>query len=238
MSALVMGLCYEVTFGCPRMKAVAVALGDHASHDGTKVFPSVALIARKVELSERTVQRTLRALEAAGVIVVVRDGGAGPGNTREWCFDLHLLRSVAEGKATLQIDKGDSVTPFKGDSLTPIEEGLRVTPTTAKGDTRDTKGDTGDTQTSTNHQEELSAPLPPRPVGPPHSGQIDSIVWKTSYRPALRIKPGDVGWTQWAEHVEATFGERDLEAMVAAGEIIVSKRWPDADSPMPKIGRP
>jgi len=157
MSVLVAGLCYEIPFGCPKRKAVAVALADHASHDGTKVFPAVALIAKKVEFSERTVQRTLRELEALGVLIVVSPGGAGPRSTREWAFDVKLLRDLAAGVVSIS-KKGDSVTPLKGDSLSPLEP-VRVTESTAKGDNGAAKGDSSVTRTVTNHQIEPTVPL-------------------------------------------------------------------------------
>lgn len=231
MSGYVAGLCYEVKFGCATLKAIAVALADHASQDGTKVFPSVSLLARKVEVSDRTVQRSLRKLEAMGVLKIVRDGGAGPGNTREWLFDLHLLRTVAAGELTLTLPDD------KGDTVSPLEDELRVTPVSAKGDTDDIKGDTGVTRTVTNLQEPSSAPLPPSPVEPPQSGQSANLNLKGPVRAVLRIRPHDVGWTQWIEHIEAKLGDRAADAAAAQGELEVTTRWPNDDTPMPIFGR-
>ena len=45
---------------------LALALADHASDDGTRVYPSVKALAEKTRQSERTVQYQLRAMEAAG----------------------------------------------------------------------------------------------------------------------------------------------------------------------------
>ena len=55
----------------PDLKLVAVLLADIASDDGTNIWPSVAYVAWLAGVSERTVQRRLRALEESGVLVAV-----------------------------------------------------------------------------------------------------------------------------------------------------------------------
>lgn len=233
MSGYVSGLCYEVKFGCPTTKAVAVALADHAWQDGTKAFPSIKLLSEKCEVSPRTVQRALRRLEDMGVLQVVRTGGSGPRDTREWRFDLHLLRTVAatESKQLIHNDKGDTVSP--------LEDELRVTPVTPKGDTGDAKGDTGVTRTFTNRQEPRIAPLPPSPASPPQSGQFENLNFEGKGSPhvSLRITPCDVGWSQWIDHIEAKWGERKRDEAIAAGELHASTRWPKDETPMPRVGR-
>jgi hypothetical protein len=49
-------------------KSVLLALADHAADDGSSVYPSIATLAYKTELSERTVREALRHLETAGLI--------------------------------------------------------------------------------------------------------------------------------------------------------------------------
>lgn len=231
MSGYVAGLCWKAKFGCSTAKAVAVALADHANDDGGEVFPSVKKLASKVEISERSVQRALRKLELMGVILVVSRGGAGPKDTREWCFNLHLIRDVAYGNAQF------TMPDEKGDTVAPLEEELRVTSETAKGDIHADKGDMGVTRNVTKLQETSSAPLPPLPAERPQSGQFENSNGKVKSRGIIRIRPGDVGWSRWLQHVEQRFSERDLETIIAAGEIIVTTRWPDENSPLPKIGR-
>lgn len=46
----------------------ALALADHADHDGRNAFPGVGLLSWKTGHSRRTVQRHLRTLEDAGFI--------------------------------------------------------------------------------------------------------------------------------------------------------------------------
>lgn len=229
MSAYVSGLCYEVKFGCPTTKSVAVALADHASQDGSKAFPSVKLLADKCEVSPRTIQRALRRLEAMGVLVIVREGGCGPRDTREWKFDLHLLRTIAatETKEIMHSDKGDK--------MAPLTDELRVTPVTPKGDTDDNKGDTGVTRTVTNLHEPRSAPLPPSPDAAPPSGQIDKSIGQGRVVPAIRVRAGDMSWGKWLDHIRAKLGEGAAAAVIAAGEIKVAARWPTDDTPLPQV---
>ena len=49
-------------------RLVLIALADHAHSDGSNAFPSVKTIAREARMSERNVQRALRALEQSGAI--------------------------------------------------------------------------------------------------------------------------------------------------------------------------
>lgn len=228
MSGYVSGLCYEVKFGCPTVKAVACALADNAWNDGTKAFPSVKLLSEKCEVSTRTIQRALRRLEEMGVLVVVRAGGAGPKDTREWKFDLHLLRTIAatETKQIIPADKGDTVAP--------LDDELRVTPVTPKGDTGDAKGDTGVTRTVTNHQEPSTAPLPPAIAAPSPSGQFDKSNFK-QVRPRIAVSRGDPSWMPWLDHIESRGGTRARETAEALGRISVASRWPKDDSPLPVL---
>ncbi len=90
-----------------------------------------------------------------------------------------------------------------------------------------------------------TAPLPPSDGASAASGQKVSIDREvkggerpsSGPRPSIRIRPGDVGWTQWLEAIESRLGEREREAAVMAGEIRVSMRWPTDETPMPAIAR-
>lgn len=54
-------------------KMVLLGLANHANPDGTRVFPSVARIARYAECDPRTVQRHLKALRLGGWLEVVTE---------------------------------------------------------------------------------------------------------------------------------------------------------------------
>jgi hypothetical protein len=62
---------------------LALALADHCHDDGTSIWPSVALLAKKTRQSERTVQYQLRKMEASGWLQLVREEQRGrPGFER------------------------------------------------------------------------------------------------------------------------------------------------------------
>lgn len=226
MSVLVAGLCYEVAFGCPKRKAIAVALADHASHDGTNVFPSIKLIAAKVEYSERTVQRTLRDLEQIGLLTVVSAGGAGPKDTREWAFNMHLLRALADGTAKIIDDKGDSETPLEGDSLTPLD-GLRVTGFELRVTETTAKGDSSDTRTVTNHHLE-----PSTREGAPAT--------QSAARPSLEVKPrlvkrGDTHWRLWLNWLTGQGHSLAAQHIEREGAMVVYADRPMTGVALPKL---
>ncbi len=225
-----MGLCYKAQFGCSTAKAVAVALADHADDDGQRVYPSVKRLSEKCEVSTRTVQRALRLLESMGVIRIISAGGAGPRNTREWSFDLALIQQVVNGTAVF-------AQPAKGDTETPLDDELRVTPVTLRVTPMTPKGDTGVTRTSNNLQETPTAPLPPEQAEAPISGQVISNGLKRRALPLMRIAPGTASWNAWIDHIDQKLGSHQRERAEICGELFVTSRFPDDTTPMPVIGR-
>jgi hypothetical protein len=55
-----MAAVFEADTGSAINKVVLLALADHAADDGTSIYPSVATISRKSDLSERVCQDALR----------------------------------------------------------------------------------------------------------------------------------------------------------------------------------
>lgn len=86
---------------------VLLALSWNAKNDGTEAFPSVATLAARARVSERTVQRQLRSLEKRGLVVATAHEKGGRNNPTHY-----------------------AITAKKGDSGL----GERVTPVTRKGD--------------------------------------------------------------------------------------------------------
>jgi len=105
-------------------RLVLLALADACSRDdGSGCWPSVATIARKANISDRTVRRVIARLEAEGHLVVHRGGGrSGSTNSYTVVTDIH--------------SPGQSVTP---DSLSggdigdrpPLTQLCQGTPDTA-----------------------------------------------------------------------------------------------------------
>jgi len=117
---------------------VLVALADHANDDGTSARPSVGLLAWKIGLSPRQVQRVIGQLEKRGLITAVAHRNGGRGRATEYRIDL----SHAERKPLYNSRPKDDIRPSpfiekKGD----ISDPERVTSGVEKGDISSAKGD-------------------------------------------------------------------------------------------------
>lgn len=77
MSVKVMAWVWDHSEAKGMARLVLLAIADHADDERWSAWPSVARIAAKVKISERTVQRYLRSLEALGeVTVAAKQGGS------------------------------------------------------------------------------------------------------------------------------------------------------------------
>lgn len=94
----------------------ALALADHASDDGTRVFPGIKALAEKTRQSERTIQYQLRRMEESGWLILVNAGNGGRSMTNEYRISLDWI---------------------KGADIAPIQKGANDD---TKGATGDTKG--------------------------------------------------------------------------------------------------
>lgn len=79
---------------------LALALADNAHDDGTRIFPSVAQLARKTRQSERSVQYQLRAMEKSGWLVLVKAESRAHGRPREYRIDPAWLLDAPPGAKT------------------------------------------------------------------------------------------------------------------------------------------
>ena len=73
---------------------LALALADHASDDGTRVFPSVAALAEKTRQSARSVQYQLRRMEESGWLILVGAGNGGRSMSREYRISLDWIKGA------------------------------------------------------------------------------------------------------------------------------------------------
>lgn len=129
-------------------RVLLLALAKHANDDGGSCYPGVRLLAWELDKTERSVQRGLSELKAAGLIRVVAYPQGGRGRSTEWQITL----GQAERKPPYRAENGDTddiVDAVKGDAgvtvtavervtsvaerVTPVTE--RVTPVSQNGDT-------------------------------------------------------------------------------------------------------
>lgn len=123
MSVRVMSWVWDHSQAGGTDRLVLLAIADSADHDGTNAWPSVATIARKCQVSERTVQRSIRALVDLGELRVQAQAG-GTGKMRD------------DRRPNLYTVPMDGVTERRP------EEPDGVTPSTERGDTQRANGAT------------------------------------------------------------------------------------------------
>jgi hypothetical protein len=103
-------------------KLVLLAYADHASHDGTGIWPAVLLIARKTGHSERSVQQITRSLKRRGLLV---EDGKGPKGTNKWRVGGAVL-APAESAPVQNQAQGGAETRTRGVQPTAPEPSLTV----------------------------------------------------------------------------------------------------------------
>ncbi|MBY0475439.1 MAG: helix-turn-helix domain-containing protein [Nitrosomonas sp.] len=116
---------------------LALAISDHASDDGTNVYPSVKHLAEKTRQSERTIQYQLRKMEESGWLIVVADEKGGRSKAREYKINIDWI-------------KGANIAPFKsetkGAEIAPINLPIKGATDDIKGASDDIKGASDDTK--------------------------------------------------------------------------------------------
>lgn len=103
-------------------RLILLAIADFAADDGANAWPSIRRLAEKAKVTERTVQRAIRALTLLGEVSV--DANAGRRGTNVYTINMRT-----------------DVTPSESHPVrsTPVQKSPRnsvtVTPVTPKGDT-------------------------------------------------------------------------------------------------------
>ncbi len=70
----------------PALREVYMAMADHADHNGRNIFPSLGLLAWKMDVDVRTVRRLIRELETTGIVVLDKKGNGRA--TNSWHIDI------------------------------------------------------------------------------------------------------------------------------------------------------
>lgn len=105
MSIFVMSEVWKTNLE-PNKKLVLLALADRADDDGMNSYPSVAKIAAKASLSERTVQRILSDFRDDGLIVLTDDYDPKKFRPNTYAIDLNKLAMLQNGKGVTQVSPG------------------------------------------------------------------------------------------------------------------------------------
>jgi hypothetical protein len=93
---------------------VALALADHADHDGT-VWLSIANVADQARVARSTAYGAIQTLEALGELVRIRQGGNGPGDTTIYRLTLvdklrKRVRQTDPNKRPKRVRKGSGLS--------------------------------------------------------------------------------------------------------------------------------
>ncbi|GGX11277.1 helix-turn-helix domain-containing protein [Pigmentiphaga litoralis] len=94
MSIKVMTMVFDRYPGAAGEMLLALALADHASDDGTRVYPSVDALALKTRQSVRSVQYQLSRMLKSGWLVLVNSGNGGRGQHREYRISPAWLKGA------------------------------------------------------------------------------------------------------------------------------------------------
>lgn len=123
MSAELLGLAFKAQMGSHVRKLVLLKLVDAAEDDGTSIWPAVATIAKAAESHARTVQKVISLFREVGLLQVVSQGGAGPGDTTEYRLDVPMLRRIRdEGWDAVTSGAGDAENGSKGGLTPPLDD--------------------------------------------------------------------------------------------------------------------
>lgn len=73
---------------------LALALADHASDDGSRVYPSIKHLAAKTRQAERSVQYQLRRMEEAMWLLLENSGNGGRNQHRMYCINPEWIKGA------------------------------------------------------------------------------------------------------------------------------------------------
>jgi len=180
-------------------KMVLLRIVDLANDAGRRVFPSVGRLAHECCTSERTVQRALRDLEAAGLIAVIGNATGGRGKAREYAVDVDRLAGMHQ--AYEKGDIGDTDTAENGDAGVTLSDPERVTSVQERVTSATEKGDTHVTPPTKNTHQDPPRESPPT-VPPSTNGHHAEALFTVEEAPddltlaweAYNATARDLGW--------------------------------------------
>ena len=94
MSITLMSYAYGKKLGSATRKALYIKACDHASDDGSGIYPSIARLAACCEISTRTVKRVLKEFVDEGLLKIVKKGGQGGRGTTHYSLDIDALNNL------------------------------------------------------------------------------------------------------------------------------------------------
>jgi hypothetical protein len=108
MSVKVMTWVWEYSKATLAARLVLLAIADNAGDDGAKAYPSVATIARKARVGERTVQESIAKLVKLGELEVIYNGGPHGANRYRVIMNPEPPREIRTPAESAPLENGDS----------------------------------------------------------------------------------------------------------------------------------
>lgn len=199
MSVRVSSIVWDTDFPTQSMKLIALKLADNSSDSGESIYPAKDTIAEMTGCSRATVHAAIADFLHCGLLVEVRRGGKGPGDTTQYRFDLEKLWALSAGLFEFGKDEGGklSIVEKKGPEIGLSDE-LRVQPLDLRVQPLDKKGPAIGPEPSLNRQE----PSRVRASAKFARGKRD----EAPPAAVIPIKPNTPQWEAWRHHYMRKLG--------------------------------
>lgn len=250
MSIRLMTIVWDIPWPSQSALLIALKLADYANDEGGSIHPKRDTLARHAQTSLATVKRTLAAFRDVGLLSVVQEGGMGRGHSTKYEMNVGLLMRLHDGYAEIQRDESD---PHK---FVVIERGEPVENSGSKAAQNEAHREPLELLEA--HQERLAAQSTglSGSIDEPRTTNLDPPITTTSRakarsredfisglrrsgqsRVAIEITSKDLCWRKWIDHLRLKGEQAIADAAEAAGTMTVSKRWPEADTPLPIVDK-
>jgi len=133
MSWKISGLVWEIDL-THSQQSILLAMAEHAEHDGSKVFPSVARIAWKTNYSDRQVRRVMSELREMKILVIAKESNRY--RPREYKINISAGKKKKPFRADIVSSLGDEEdsTPTSRTDMGVIPEPSDLTPESTRAD--------------------------------------------------------------------------------------------------------
>ena len=208
MSIHLISFVFTRDFATAARKMLAVRLADHASDDGTGIYPGVPRLALECNMSERTIRRHLDDFVEMGLLILRHQGGTkgrksdGSGDVSRYDMDLRVLAGLpsvhehpVENEAAPEGETTSDTVKTNPDTVSPCQND--------KVDNRDVLPGHGVTLTVIEPLPPLNPPLggtdrsdpPPEPGGSIDRTDFEAVgaTW-----PHWVTEDRNVAWREWA----------------------------------------
>lgn len=240
MSIRLMSIVWDIPWPSQSALLIALKLADYANDEGGSIHPARETLSKHAQTSLATTKRVLAAFRDVGLLRVVSEGGKGRGKTTKYEFDLKQLMRLHDGYDELERHESEPerfviVVKSPVDACGQVE--AQADPLNPlRGSLESFRGSLGKINGSIDEPRTTNLD-PPIRTTIAHAREVDKSGFEKNGRPlpAMRLTSKDVSWRKWIDHLRLN-GEGDLaDAAEAAGEMIVCKRWPEPDTPLPKV---